>query len=487
LHFFNKSLEFVKKHPFIKSAGIFCTGLITALLAVWLFGYSSIDMEGITIRVALAPSRTGVTELHFPPFGVITARTHQGPVKLNLTLEQIDSIFLKDQLTNTTDNKDLLLRLQKGIKESVYFFALRQFVIALIIALFVILVIWRTNFKTALLNAVLCTILLSIPVVYAVSTYDSRAFNEPEYKGVLSMAPSVMEFVSNSLTDLNVVKENTEKIVTNFKKLFINADNLMVMADAEEQQKFVKVLLVSDLHSNPVGVEFMKSTADRFQVDFIINAGDLTDLGTSAETEAIKGLQNIQVPQLFVAGNHDNPEIMNIISKYDNATVLDGQMVTISGIKVTGFADPLASTAAVQYENSAQGQQILADEAVGIHTELKAQSRPDILVVHNTSLGLKLMSLANVTVSGHDHQLQVKQQPGSVFINPGTTGAAGLRGLYSEEGQAYSAVVAYMIPGSGLIAMDLIDYEPASNQFSLHRKVVQPMPDNESAILQQKI
>ncbi|HNX92364.1 MAG TPA: hypothetical protein PKI17_02475, partial [Syntrophomonas sp.] len=91
------------------------------------------------------------------------------------------------------------------------------------------------------------------------------------------------------------------------------------------------------------------------------------------------------------------------------------------------------------------------------------------------------------TVTGHDHQLQVKQRGGSVLINPGTTGAAGLRGLYSEEGKAYSAVVAYLLPGSGLIAMDLIDYEPASNQFSLHRKVVQPMSDNKSAISQQKI
>jgi hypothetical protein len=54
-------------------------------------------------------------------------------------LEQIDSGFLKDQLTKTADNKNLLLHLQKGIKDSIYFFALRQFVIALIIAL---LVIW---------------------------------------------------------------------------------------------------------------------------------------------------------------------------------------------------------------------------------------------------------------------------------------------------------------------------------------------------------
>jgi predicted phosphodiesterase len=296
------------------------------------------------------------------------------------------------------------------------------------------------------------------------------------------MAPSVMEFVSNSLTDLHAVKENTDKIVTNFRKLFINADKMMVMADAQEQSNIVKVLLVSDLHSNPVGVEFIKSTAERFQVDFMINAGDLTDFGTATEFEAIKELQEIKIPQLFVAGNHDSPEIINIMKKINNCTVLNGQMVTISGIKVTGFADPLADTTAVQFENSEERQQIMADEALRISAALEEQDRPDILVVHNHSLGTTMMPLTGVTVSGHNHQLQVKQQQGSVFINPGTVGAAGLRGLYSGEGKAYSAVIAYLIPDTGLVAMDLINYEPASNQFSLQRKVVQPRPENDPAI-----
>jgi Icc-related predicted phosphoesterase len=53
-----------------------------------------------------------------------------------------------------------------------------------------------------------------------------------------------------------------------------------------------------------------------------------------------------------VAGNHDNPEIIDIVKKLNNFTVLNGQIVTISGIKVTGFADPMADTTAVQFENT---------------------------------------------------------------------------------------------------------------------------------------
>ncbi|HPF19758.1 MAG TPA: metallophosphoesterase family protein [Syntrophomonas sp.] len=474
MFFFSRFLAFIKTHPRIKTTGVFCTGLLAALLAVWLLGYSTVKIEGVTMKAALAPSASGITELNFPPFGVITAPTHQGPVKLSLTLEQIDSRLLNGQLNHAADSKALLLRLQKGIKASVYDFALRQLLIALVVAWVMILLVWRTNWKTALLHAVLGTALLAMPVVYAISTYDTNAFREPEYKGVLSMAPSAIEFVSNSLSDLHIMKENTDKIVTNFRKLFLHADALMVMADAEEQQKMVKVLLVSDLHSNPVGVEFIKSTAHRFQVDFIINAGDLTDLGTATEFEAIRELQSIPVPQLLAPGNHDSPEIIDIIAQLDNVTVLDGQMLTVAGIKVIGFADPLADDAAVEYENPEKTRQILAEEAVRIQAGLEDQERPDILVVHHPSLGEKLMSLAEITVSGHNHQLQIKQQNGSTFINPGTAGAAGLRGLYSEEGRAYSAVIAYLIPGSGLMAMDLINYEPASKQFSLHRKVIQP-------------
>lgn len=448
------------------------TGVITAIIAVYLLGPAAVNIEGITVRAGLAPAPAGVTELRFPPFGVITAKTHQGPIKLYLTLEQIDSNSFKANITNPPNGQEFIHKMQHSIQHFVYKFAGRQIIIALAVALLTILVVWRSGFKTALLQALLSVALLSLPVLYAVHTYDTQAFNEPEYTGVIGMAPTVTEFASKSLNNLELVKQNTDLIVANLRKMFTGADSLLVMATPEEQPRAVKVLLVSDLHSNPVGVEFIKSTAERFHVDFIINTGDLTDLGTAAETNLIDGLQEIKIPQLLVAGNHDSPDTIRIVSGFSNFQVLNGQMNLISGLKILGFPDPLANSGVVEYKTQEESEEALANEAIYIKGEIEKQGRPDILVVHNANLGRELMPLADLTVSGHDHKLSVKQQGRSLFIDPGTAGAAGIRGLYSEEGEGHSAVVAYLVPGSGVFAMDLIEYNPGSNQFSMQRKLV---------------
>lgn len=449
------------------------TGLLAAVLAVYFLGPGSFTIEGITVKAGLAPASTGTTELRLPPFGVITARTHDGPVKLSLTLDQIDSQSFKAKIQNPPDSKEFIEQMQKDVYDYVRAFAVRQAIFALLAALLAILLIWRCGLKTALLQSLLSLMLLSLPVFYAVSTYDVQAFKEPEYEGVIGMAPSVMDFASKTLNNLDLIKQNTDLVVVNLRKLFTSADSLLVMADPQEQSQAVKVLLVSDLHSNPVGIEFVKSMTQNFHVDLIINAGDLTDLGTEAEAESIGGLRDIQIPQLFAAGNHDSPATIKIISAFEQVKVLDGQMVTASGLKVLGFPDPLSSSEALDYQNDEEGQAVLDREAVRIKAEVKRQGRPDILVVHNCSLGRELISSALLTVSGHDHKLSVMQQGQSLFIDPGTTGAAGIRGLYSEAGREYSAAVAYMIPNKGVIAVDQIEYSPVSNQFSLQRKLVQ--------------
>lgn len=455
-----------------KSFAMLFTGLVSALLAVWFFGASTINIEGITIKAAIAPAPAGLTEFRLPPFGIIEARTHQGPVKLIFTLEQIQSDSLLTHINNPPNQQEFLQRLRKGVEDSFLVFAWRQVMIAFVAALLMILVVWRSSFFKALLNALLCTILLAIPVLYSVNTYNPQAFSEAEYQGVISMAPSLMEFASNSLSDLQSLKENTDKIVANLHKVFMSTESLMVMANPEEQEKVVKVLLVSDLHSNPVGVEFIRSMADNFKVDFIINAGDLTDLGTIPEAEAIKDLQTIKIPQFIAAGNHESPELLAVIGGYDQCQILNGQMINIAGVKVLGFPDPLSTTADVKPSTEEEKQRLMDEQSVLIKAAVETQGHPDILVVHDSTMGIRLMSLANLTVSGHDHRLRMEQQAGSVFINPGTAGAAGLRGLYSEEGKAYSAAIAYIVPGSGLLAADLIDYTPVSKQFSLHRKLV---------------
>lgn len=462
---------------FLKIIAILLTGFAGAILAVWLFEASTVEVEGIEFKVGLAPGRSGITELHFPPFGVVEAKTHQGPVKLIISLEQIGSDSFRAHIDNPPNQKKIVQQLQTTVRDKMTAFILHQVAAALLGAFLLVFFIWRPGLIKSLLYPVASTLILVLILSGVFRSYDTTAFNEPEYKGVLSMAPAAVKFASDSFTDLQQIRNNTRQIVSNLGLLFSSADSLMTMANPEDQGEVVKILLVSDLHSNPVGIELTKSLVNRFGVDFVINAGDLTDMGLKLETGATHDLAQLGVPQLFVGGNHDSPEVMEFISSLPDSQVLDGQMLTIKGVKVLGFADPLSAVAVVQYDSKEEEEEALKQQVNRVQETIETQGRPDILVVHDSKLGKRLTKLAGLIVAGHDHRFRIEQGPGWVFVNPGTTGASGLRGLYSEKGIPYSASIVYIVPDSGLVAVDIVQYNPVSRQFALERKLFNAIPD----------
>lgn len=462
---------------FLKISAALLTGLVGAMLAVWLFGASTVEVEGIEFKVGLAPARTGLTEVRFPPFGVVEARTHQGPVKLIINLEQISSDSFKAHLDNPPDQERIVRQLQDTARDRITAFALRQIAVAFLGAFILVLLVWRPGLIKLLLYPAVSTLVLLLILSGVFRSYDIKAFHEPEYKGVLSMAPAAVKFATDSLTDLQQIRTHTRQIVSNLGQLFASADSLMTMADPEEQGKVVKVLLVSDLHSNPVGIELTKSLATRFGVDFLINAGDLTDMGSKLEAGTAEGLASLGIPQLFAGGNHDSPEIMDFMAQLPGSHILDGGMITVKGVKVLGFSDPLSAVPDVQYSSKEEEEEAFSRQVTRAYEAVATQGRPDILVVHDSKLGQRLVKLAGLVVAGHDHRLRVEQGAGWVFVNPGTTGASGLRGLYSEKGISYSATIAYILPDHGLLAVDMIKYNPVSRQFSLERKLLNTRPD----------
>ena len=49
---------------------------------------------------------------------------------------------------------------------------------------------------------------------------------------------------------------------------------------ASTEESVVRVLHVSDIHNNPVAFDFMEQIINNFNVDFVIDTGDITDYGT---------------------------------------------------------------------------------------------------------------------------------------------------------------------------------------------------------------
>ncbi|NLZ51781.1 MAG: metallophosphoesterase, partial [Thermoanaerobacteraceae bacterium] len=177
-----------------------------------------------------------------------------------------------------------------------------------------------------------------------------------------------------------------------------------------------------------------------FNVDFVIDTGDITDYGTILEDMVIKNLSKLPVEYIFVAGNHDSPNTIEMISAVDNVTILDGEMIDVKGINVLGFPDARSMTLNIDSSDERDNLKlnlIIRDKLCTL------DKMPDILAVHDPEATESLTGLAPVIINGHVHKASLKEENGTLIINAGTTGAAGIRGIQSKKDVPYSAILLY--------------------------------------------
>ena len=98
----------------------------------------------------------------------------------------------------------------------------------------------------------------------------------------------------------------------------------------------VRLLHVSDIHLNPLGITFAGDLAQRFDVAAIIDTGDLTSFGYPQEASIGAMVSELGVPYYFVPGNHDSFANRAALDGYDGITVVDDDVVDIAGVRVAG-------------------------------------------------------------------------------------------------------------------------------------------------------
>lgn len=456
----------------LKLAGCLIMAPVVAVLALWLLGPAEYNVNGLQVGVSLIPAREGSTTVELPPFGSIAANTHRGPVNVELCLNQIETDQMMTYLDKTPDQEEIISDFKSSINSKVLSFGLRQLLIGWLASFLVVLFIFRPRWIVALAASLLASLLLLVVLSRVYSTYDIDAFRQPQYHGTLSMAPAALKIATESLAEVDNLKAHTDQIVTSIEGLFQQADILPVLSNPEENGGNIRILLVSDLHSNPIGVQFASNIAAQFKVDLVINAGDLTDFGTMPETNLAGELSQLAVPHLFIAGNHDTEEVSSFVRELPGSTVLDGQLVEYKGLKILGLPDPLGSTTEVEPVDEQQAEKLRQETEKQVKALVEHYGQPDILVLHDNITARRLIYNSRLTVTGHSHQMEIHKESGHVLVNPGTTGASGLRGLYSEHSIPYSAAIVHFAPGNGPLAVDMLTYDPFSQQFSLQRRLL---------------
>ena len=462
-------LKLIKK---LRPLGIIITAVLGACLALYTMGPSLYTFEGLTFSVSTLPAAKGSTTIDLSPLGSISAATHKLPLELKIKLHYIGTGAITQPTLTSIDNWS---RIYEGLINNIKPFIIRQLLIIFCAAVFSVLLIWRSRLRTALISGLACSLLMALLLIGTYQSYQAQALREPVYCGIIALAPQVIPEPGKIMDRLEEIQADTRKIVGNISVLMRNSNGLAFFSTPMEENAFKKVLLISDLHSNPLGVQFIKEISLAFQVDLILDAGDLTDLGTSLEAEYGAGISSIKTPYVFCPGNHDTPEIMDFVKNLDNAMVLEGGTVDISGIRILGVADPLSAGTEVEMEDALAWEKLMQERVSALRKSAQEEEfPPHLLVVHHPQIAQQLAEDFPLIVYGHTHQQSIKVNNDSIMLNPGTSGAAGLRGLYADQAVPYSAMILYLNDEGLAAAVDTVKYEPFSDRFYIERKLLHP-------------
>jgi hypothetical protein len=291
--------------------------------------------------------------------------------------------------------------------------------------------------------------------------FQPEAFESPRFEGTLERAPAVLEAVKREVGSLSGVRDRLAHLSGQLDELVRTAaDPLAPALDGD-----TRLLHISDVHLNPLGLELAQSLAVRFDVAAIIDTGDLTSFGLAGEERIGSLIDQMSVPYYFVPGNHDSPANREQLAEHPNITVLDGRTVDISGVRVLGVADPQYTVAGgVTY-----GEAVLArrDQAPDV-AEAVARDKPDLLAVASLDQAAGAVGMVPLVVSGDVHERSERVEGSTRLLTVGSTGATGLGSFTVDSGKGYEAQILHFRKGR-LVALDYITLEGISGSFTIDR------------------
>lgn len=450
--------------------------LIGGIIALNLLGTLHYDVSAFEVSLDAKVATPGFTRLVIPPIGEITATTHHTPMQFSVTLRNINLdvmrrlVLLGDQGLGERLVADIRFQAERVL----WAFAAKMVGLAGLGSLLGVYLLGRRSPSVILVGFLIATLSVGGLLGLTYSTYDIEAFANPEYRGIVEAAPWMIDLFQESILRVEELGEQIQTLATNLYGAFEQIENLrpIGLVDAD-----LVVLHVSDIHNNPVAYDFARQIVASFSVDFVIDTGDLTDWGTPLEAEIVGRIEELSVPYVFTSGNHDAPDVLQRLAQTEGVYLIDNGYANVMGLRMAGVGDAAASS----YSPQPAAIEELADTARRINEHYAAvavEQRPDIFGVHNHRLASAIQpDLFPVVLFGHSHQLSVRQVGGTVYVNAGTTGAAGIRGLQAKDSIPFSLALLYFeqIENGAyqLLAVDGIRVQGLRASFSLDRTFVE--------------
>lgn len=429
--------------------------------------------EGLAIGVSWRFPAAGSTRIELPPLGEVQASTHEVPVELLLRLERVEPMALATltRAGSADDYRELQEDLTGFLRRSAWMFGVRQMLLGAVGgAIGVRLATGTGGVMGPLAGALAGGAGMAALAAGVTVRFDAAAFQSPRYRGVLEAAPQIVDLAREGIQAVGHLGRRLQASALRLQTIYRQMDS---MREHENAGPEIVVAHVSDLHNNPAGFDLLQAMVEHFGVSVVIDTGDMLDLGSSLEPILTSRIASLGVPYLYVPGNHDTPRLIQTLRALPNVRVLDGEPTEVEGIRVLGTADPGAFDEAPEALDQDAASEFASQFARSVE---QAQPAADVIALHHSTVARLLPAgLAQAVLFGHDHRLAVDVRDGTAYVDAGSTGAGGLRGLQGDQlGPFTLTLLRFEQAGDGvrLTAIDAISLDGLSGELSLERRLV---------------
>jgi predicted phosphodiesterase len=466
----------VWRHAWTRRLGVWAAVALVSVAGVvvgtLLLAHSSIAVGPFRAEMSITPSVQGGSEIDIPPLGALHLDSHDGPIHLKVNLGSLDQkrieALIDDPAAIGTAGQNAVGDVRKGVLK----LGLRALGAAIACSLLLTALIFRNVRRTAAAG-LLSLVVTGGSLGLAAGTIRPESISEPRYTGLLVNAPAVVGDARKIADNYGRYADQLAELVSNVSRIYTTVSTLPVQPAGNT----TRILHVSDLHLNPSSWGVIRTVVKQWDIDAVIDTGDIVDWGSSAETTYVNEIGKLGVPYLYVRGNHDSAAIQSAVARQKNAKVLDNTVITIDGLTIAGIGDPEFTPD--KSETPAAGAEpgtspLLQAGAQLANTIRGSKSRVGVALVHDPAMAPPLAGVVPLVLSGHKHKrdVSVLQAPESSSLAPtpapsssmkpeettlmveGSTGGAGLRGLEKDEPTPLQMSVLYFDEAQALKAYD---------------------------------
>jgi predicted phosphodiesterase len=441
-------------------------GALAGLLGQRLVPGWSHDLGPAQVSVS-ARMGSGDTRFVVPPLGTVSASTHVSPLSYEVSLRQVDFAEVGQAFARFETRSQLVDELESGLRGLTLATAIRLTIAGAILGAVACALLPHRRRITVLSGAAGGALALAATLGLSAATFDVDSFRQLHYTGALERAPQVLESLDRHVGTLDALRSRFSEGADRLSHLLALVSE--PIPDPHHPGS-VAVLHISDIHSNPVGLQIAAELATRFDVDAVIDTGDLTSFGERIEAQIGGLIEEIPVPYYFIPGNHDSVFNRRQLAEIENVTLVHRQIVNVEGIRVLGWADPTFTAAGgIMTQQGNRARELASDNVA----EVVERVRPDVLAVHDARLASESHGLVPLVLAGHTHERDERETRGTTTLWVGSTGATGLGSFIHETQLDYEAQIIYFRDARA-VALDYVKFRGLGGDFEVQRTTLAP-------------